>query len=69
MRVTEDAQIIMKAALDAALPDTAVKKALTELPLYRGRLILVAIGKAAWQMASAAWHVLGERVDLSLIHI
>ena len=26
MRVTEDAQIIMKAALDAALPDTAVKK-------------------------------------------
>ena len=47
MRVTEDAQIIMKAALDAALPDTAVKKALTELPLYRGRLILVAIGRLA----------------------
>ena len=67
MRVTEDAQIIMKAALDAALPDTAVKKALTELPLYRGRLILVAIGKAAWQMASAAWHVLGERVDGGIV--
>ena len=31
MSVRSDAQAIMKAALDAALPDTAVKKALKDL--------------------------------------
>lgn len=67
MRVVEDAQIIMKAALDAALPDTAVKKALAELPEYRGKLILVAVGKAAWQMAAAARKELGETLDGGIV--
>lgn len=67
MRVVEDAQIIMKAALDAALPDTAVKKALAELPEYRGKLILVAVGKAAWQMAAAAHKELGEKLDGGIV--
>lgn len=67
MRVVEDAQIIMKAALDAALPDTAVKKALAELPEYRGKLILVAVGKAAWQMAAAAYKELGETLDGGIV--
>lgn len=67
MRVVEDAQIIMKAALDAALPDTAVKKALAELPEYRGKLILVAVGKAAWQMAAAAHKELGETLDGGIV--
>lgn len=67
MRVVEDAQIIMKAALDAALPDTAVKKALAELPEYRGKLILVAVGKAAWQMAAAAHRELGGKIDGGIV--
>lgn len=67
MRVVEDAQIIMKAALDAALPDTAVKKALTELPEYQGKLILVAVGKAAWQMAAAAHRELGGKIDGGIV--
>lgn len=67
MRVVEDAQIIMKAALDAALPDTAVKKALAELPEYRGKLILVAVGKAAWQMAAAAYRELGGKIDGGIV--
>ena len=52
--VSGDAVQIMRAAWNAALPDTAVEKALAELPPYDGRLILVAAGKAAWQMAYAA---------------
>ena len=67
MRVAEDAQIIMKAALNAALPDTAVKKALAELPAYRGKLILVAVGKAAWQMAAAAHKELGDKIHGGIV--
>ena len=67
MTVRNDADKIMKAALNAALPDTAVKKALGELPAFSGRLILVAAGKAAWQMAAAAYKELGSRVDRGIV--
>ena len=67
MSIQDDARQIMQAALQAALPDTAVKKALQELPEYSGRLILVAIGKAAWQMAHAAYEVLGERIESGIV--
>lgn len=64
-RLYEDAQKIIDAAIEAALPDTAVKKALKEIEpkLPAGRLILVACGKAAWQMASVAAECLGSRID------
>ena len=52
---------------DAALPDTAVEKALAEMPDASGRLILVAAGKAAWQMAAAAYRILGERIDDGIV--
>lgn len=67
MSIQDDAGQIIQAALQAALPDTAVKKALQELPEYSGRLILVAIGKAAWQMAHAAYEVLGGRIDGGIV--
>lgn len=67
MSIQDDAGQIMQAALQAAMPDTAVKKALQELPEYSGRLILVAIGKAAWQMAHAAYEVLGERIESGIV--
>lgn len=65
--VTGDAVQIMRAAWNAALPDTAVEKALAGLPPYTGRLILVAAGKAAWQMARAASRTLGERIDAGIV--
>ena len=65
--VTGDAVQIMRAAWNAALPDTAVEKALAELPPYGGRLILVAAGKAAWQMAYAAHRTLGDRIDAGIV--
>ena len=65
--VTGDAVQIMRAAWNAALPDTAVEKALAELPPYGGRLILVAAGKAAWQMAYAAHRTLGGRIDGGIV--
>ena len=67
MSLRADAQRIMDAALKAALPDTAVAKALEAARFGPGRLVLVAAGKAAWQMAAAAVRQLGERVDSGVV--
>lgn len=67
MSLRTDAQRIMDAALKAALPDTAVVKALEAARFGPGRLVLVAAGKAAWQMATAAVRQLGERVDSGVV--
>ena len=58
-----DASKIIDSAITAALPDTAVKKALQGLDFSGGRLLLVAIGKAAWSMAKAAADILGELIE------
>lgn len=63
MSLREDANRVMQAALTAALPDTAVAKALDGADFGSGKLILVAAGKAAWQMAKAAVGHLGDRID------
>ena len=52
---------IIAAALKAALPDTAVRKSL-ENKTFPGRVFLVAIGKAAWQMAHTAYGILGGQI-------
>ena len=55
-------------ALASALPDNAVKKALDELQLDNGgKTVLIAIGKAAWQMAKSALSMLGDRVDAGVV--
>ena len=52
---------IMIQALTAVQPDAAVRSALEQAELS-GRVYLVAIGKAAWQMANAAYQTLGARI-------
>ncbi len=59
----QDAEMIIRKALYAALPDTAVTKALGEITFNPGRTILISVGKAAWQMAKAARDALGSRID------
>ena len=63
MTLRQDADKIIKDALYAALPDTAVKKALKEIKFSKGKVLLVSVGKAAWQMAKAAWDEAGNRID------
>ena len=63
MTLRQDADKIIKDALYAALPDTAVKKALKEIKFPKGKVLLVSVGKAAWQMAKAAWDEAGSRID------
>ena len=68
-RLYDDAMTIIRAAIDAAMPDTAVKKALDEITprLPSGRLVLVACGKAAWQMAGVAAKYLGSRLSCGVV--
>ena len=49
-----DANTIIQSAIQAVLPDAAVRRALKQFRPGAGRTVLVAIGKAAWQMASSA---------------
>ena len=47
------AEEIMRASIQAVQPDDAVRRAL-EGRQFPGQVVLVAAGKAAWQMAKAA---------------
>ena len=56
-----DAEYIAAQAIAAVLPDAAVARALEDFCPPEGRLVLVAAGKAAWQMAKAACAALAAR--------
>ena len=56
----KDADRIVASSLHAVLPDEAVQRALREFEPHGGRTLLVAAGKAAWQMAKAAVQTLGK---------
>ena len=57
---------IAASSIRAVQPDAAVRRALTgqEFP---GRVLLVAAGKAAWQMAKTAWDCLGSRIERGVV--
>ena len=55
----KDADTIIASSLNAVLPDEAVRRALKAFAPKGGRVLLVAAGKAAWQMAHAAVEALG----------
>ena len=57
---------IIKASIKAVLPDEAVKRALDGQD-FPGRVLLVAAGKAAWQMAKAAYDFMGERIETGVV--
>ena len=57
---------IVKEAIAAVQPDAAVERALKNME-FQGRVLLVAAGKAAWQMAKAASGCLGERIEKGVV--
>lgn len=58
---------IVKSAIGRVLPDEAVKRALTEKVIPDGRILLVAVGKAAWSMANSAYEILGQRLSDGIV--
>ena len=62
----EHADRIVREAIAAVRPDAAVRLALTG-KAFPGRVLLVAAGKAAWQMAKAASDFLGDRIEAGVV--
>ena len=65
-KLKKDIDYIVENSIKEVLPDEAVTRALANFSYGEGKLILVAAGKAAWQMANAAKKVL-EHVDSGLV--
>jgi len=69
----QDALDILNAAIQSVLPEAAVKNAMDdwlythEAQLKHGQLIVIALGKAAWHMASAAHEIIGEYISDGLV--
>ena len=60
------AEKIVSASIKAVQPDDAVRRALED-QRFSGKVLLVAVGKAAWQMAKAAHNCLGERIKDGIV--
>ena len=67
MTLRNDADLIIKESLHRVLPDEAVAQALQNKKFKTGKLVVVAAGKAAWQMAKAAYDLLEDRIDSGIV--
>ncbi len=65
-QLRDHADQIVREAIAAVQPDAAVRRAL-EGRKFPGRVLLVAAGKAAWQMAKAASDCLGDRIENGVV--
>lgn len=70
MTLRNDADLIIKEAIGKVLPDEAVWKAIRQKMenggFSEGKIIVVAAGKAGWQMAKAAADILENRIDAGI---
>lgn len=62
----EDARKIIKQTIADVMPDRAVRNSLNKLRL-NGNIYIIAIGKAAWEMAQTASAFLKDKVKMGLI--
>lgn len=63
----DDANLIISKAISDAMPDNAVREALGKITFNNGRIVLVAIGKAAWPMANSAYGELKDRITKGIV--
>ncbi len=64
--IREDAGKIIENSISAVLPEAAVKRALAQKDMA-SNLVLVAIGKASWNMAAAAKEILGNKIKKGIV--
>ncbi len=62
-----DAEKIYKGAIERSLPDAAVKSALSDFKVPKGRLVLISVGKAGYRMAKCASDILGEKIECGAV--
>ena len=65
-KLRADADAIVRSSIQAVQPREAVQRAL-EGQTFSGRIFLVSVGKAAWQMAHAAQECLGDRIEQGIV--
>ena len=65
-KLRSHAEQIVASAIGSVLPDEAVQRALRDRK-FPGLVYLVAAGKAAWQMAKAAYNCLGDRITDGIV--
>ena len=65
-RLRQDADYIIQKSIQAVMPDASVKAALAG-KVFPGKIVLVAVGKAAWQMAKAAYEILGNKITEGIV--
>lgn len=62
MSLRDHADQIIRAAIAEVQPDAAVRRALARMDASASKIHLLAIGKAAWQMANAAYDAVGASI-------
>lgn len=67
MKLRDHADRIIRDSIKSVLPDEAVYTALQNHAFTRGKVYLVSVGKAAWQMANAASMLLKDRVEKGVV--
>lgn len=71
MSLRTDADFIIKESIGRVLPDEAVARTLKEKMadggFGSGKLVVISMGKAGWQMAKAASDVLGSAIDSGVV--
>ena len=63
----KDAAKIIRESLSSALPGKNVRELLFQADVGTGKLIVIAVGKAAYKMAEAAYDVLRDRITAGLV--
>ena len=67
MDLRYDASVIIKHAIEAALPGPKVLQALRKYRPGNGRVYVISVGKAAYSMAAAAEQALGDKITGGII--
>ncbi len=67
MTLREEADQIIRKSIQAVLPDEAVAKALRGRSFGSGRIYMIAVGKAGWQMGKAAADILQDRLEAGVV--
>lgn len=67
MSLREDADTIVRKSIQKVLPDEAVAQALRGKNFGKGKVYVVSVGKAAWQMAKAASDRLGSVIEAGVV--
>ena len=66
MNLRKDAENVINNSINLMLPEAAVKNALSDFSPH-GKIVLAAIGKAAWRMSNAAYQVLRDRISCGVV--